>query len=293
MCQQARAWLAEGRLCPRHGLRLDLAVADRLPDEDLGAPSLALGVVDIWATPNRGLCLQWRQVPARAWLAPDSTTAIVTLTPAARAELGLCLEAFMLPVVLLLYWRVGFHHLHAAMVEAPDGTGHLLVGDTHSGKSTTTAWLASCGWRVGTDDLTFLADAPDGRVAAWAWRTPLALRPGGLALLHTPPGGQALRRTGKTGYWPEDLGGAWLAQVLPAKLLFLSVGKGGTRVTRMAPGEVLAHLVHASAWVTLDPAAADAHLRLLVRVAEQTQHYRVSLGADFLVRPTTLQEWLT
>jgi hypothetical protein len=185
--------------------------------------------------------------------------------------------------VFFLLRRAGWHHVHGATAVDPKGRGWLLAGNSQAGKSTTTAYLASRGWPVGTDDVAFLAPA-DRRVTVHAFRGRIGLRSGGLDLL-APAGGVFLPARRKMGFWPEELGSRWAPQVEPEVLLFPTVGTGRTTVEPLGPGETLAALVRWSAWVLLEPQLAQEHLDLLAALGRQARAYRIELGRDLFEQP--------
>lgn len=289
-----RAWLDQARLDPPGPLTLSVAVGKPPAADYLGRPVFEQPEVVVRsggaAGPSNGVRIDWEPAPAVAELAPSGTTARVTLSPAAVARLDDCLRTFLLTVLIFLLRRRGWHHIHAATALDPAGRGWLIAGDTHSGKSTTAALLASRGWGVGTDDITFLGHAPQ-HISALAFREPIALRPGGYRLLRRD-GAVLLPSRRKVGYWPEDLGGRWVARVEPRVILFTSV-QPGNAVTQAHPlprRDALAELIRWSAWVILEPQFAQHHLELLASLARQAQSYRVILGRDLFHRPDRLAE---
>lgn len=288
-----RDWLDQARLDPPGPLTLSVEVGDPLPVDDLGRAVFEQPEVVVRAGAggaSTGVRIEWEAAPAVAELASCGTTARVTLSAAAVARMDECLRTFLLTVLIFLLRRRGWHHIHAATALDPAGRGWLIAGDTHSGKSTTAALLASCGWGVGTDDITFLTRTAAG-VNALAFREPIALRPGGYRLLRRD-GALLLPGRRKVGYWPEDLGGRWIPQVEPRVILFTSVPQGNA-VTEAQPlprREALAELIRWSAWVILEPEFAQHHLELLAGLARQAQSYRVTLGRDLFSRPDRLAE---
>ncbi len=144
-------------------------------------------------------------MPAYAVLAAGSHTADVVLSPEAAAQGDRCARTFMTVVLLLLLRRVGWHHLHAAAAVAPDGRAWLFAGNARAGKSTTAALLATRGWGVGGDDLSYLVESADG-VRVVSQHAPIALRPGGLALLGTRANGTPTKDGRKTAFLPKSSG---------------------------------------------------------------------------------------
>lgn len=291
-----RSWLAEGRLEPPAAVVLEIVVGDPPPaDGDERTAFRQPGLVVRAGPPQGGVEIRWDVAPAVAELAPRERRARVVLSPQAVARLPECLRTFLLTVLVFLLRRVGWHHIHAAAALDPGGRGWLVAGDTAAGKSTTAALLASCGWAVGADDVSFLAGRGAGnRVPVMAYRAPIALRPGGRRLL-TPlslANGVLLPERRKVGYWPEELGGRWIARVEPEVILFTSVSAGGaaTQAEPLGRRESLAELIRWSAWVILEPELAEEHLGLLAALAGQARSFRVRLGRDLFSRPARLAE---
>jgi hypothetical protein len=233
-----------------------------------------------------GVRLVWTVAPAVAILAGQAPEVTVVLSHAAVRNFELCLRSFLETVLIFLLRRAGWHHVHAATALDPSGQGWLIAGNGYAGKSTTTALLASQGWGVGGDDVTFLAEAR-GQVVARALRAPIALRSGALALFDLP---QPREDGAKASYWPEELGSRWVPSVEPSVVLFTSVGHDCTEIAPLPARDVAADLVRWSAWVMLEPNLAQQHLDLLVRLARQARGYRVRLGPDLFQRPERLQE---
>ncbi len=289
-----QAWLSRSRLEPKAPVTLAIEVGD---PASIGSDGRAAfwqpGVVVRAGPPQGGVRIAWEVAPAVADLPPGATTARVVLSAAAAARIEECLRTFLLTVLVLLLRRIGWHHVHAAMALDPRERGWLIAGNAEAGKSTTAALLASCGWGVGTDDVSFLA-GHGADVAAIAYRTPIALRPGGRRLVQrlATAGGVLLPERRKVGYWPEELGGRWIARVEPEVIMFTSIGNGGalTQAEPLGQREALIELIRWSAWVILEPELAEEHLALLTALARQAKSYRVTLGRDLFARPARLAE---
>ena len=284
-------WLGGLRLAAPPGLTLDVSIDageyPELPDLVFEQP----GVGFARGSDNRGIRVSWSDFPAEAEIAGGARTATVRLSPAALAELDYCTRTFLLSVVIVLLRHVGWYHLHAATAIDPQSRGWLVAGDAHAGKSTTAALLAAAGWQVGTDDIAFL-EHRDDRVLVHTCHAPIALRDGGRRLL-ARVGGVALPDRGKTGFWPEDLGGVWTPLVYPEIVIFTTVGKDRTTAAAIARSAAVAELVRWSAWVILEPDLAQVHLDTLTRLTSQARCYRVTLGRDLFARPNRLIELVT
>lgn len=284
--QAIAQWIRDGRLDPPVPLRIEVTIAPvAAPDPADARPVFRQPELAIRSGGGDGrVTITWDRWPAEAELTPESGIARVCLSPQAAEHLEDCLRQFMITTLIFLLRRAGWHHVHGATALDPLGRGWLIAGNSGAGKSTTVALLASRGWAVGTDDIAFLANAADGGVEAHAFRTRIALRPGGEALLLKGQG-KTLAGRGKVGFWPEELGGRWQARIEPQILLFPTVGNEHTAVQPIRPGQALAELVRWSAWVALEPDLAQDHLELLGRLGTQARAYQVTLGADLFHDP--------
>ncbi len=236
--------------------------------------------------PSYDLRVAWRLAPACATLPKDSTQIHIAISDSGAQRLDDFLNTFLITVIILSLRRVGWHHVHAASAEDPSGRGWLIAGDARAGKSTTAALMASRGWRVGSDDTTFLA-RDNGAFCAWSTRQPLALRRGGHTLLGDNQFKRNTRRN-KFVCWPEQLGGSWTNRIVPDIILFSKPGARVTTCEPIKPIEALAELVRWSAWVMLEPDLAQNHLDLLNTIAQRTTSYRAQLGSDLFQDPTRL-----
>ena len=240
--------------------------------------------------PSYDLRVAWRVAPACAELPPDSHRIRISLSDSAANKLDEFLNTFLITVIILSLRRVGWHHVHAASAQDPQGRGWLIAGDARAGKSTTAALMASRGWRVGSDDTTFLA-RDNGGFCAWSTRQPLALRRGGHTLLSSSKLKKNVQRN-KFVCWPEQLGGSWTNRIVPDIILFSKPGERVTTCEQIRPIEALAELVRWSAWVMLEPTLAQQHLDLLNAIAQRVKSYRAHLGSDLFQDPTRLSKML-
>lgn len=284
-------WLGALRIAAPPGLALDVSI-DPGPFAELLDPVFEQpGVGFARGSNGRGMRISWSDFPAEADIAGGARSASIRLSPEAVAELDYCTRTFLLSVVIVLLRHVGWYHLHAATAIDPQSRGWLVAGDAHAGKSTTAALLAAAGWQVGTDDIAFL-EHRDDRVLVHTCHAPIALRDGGRRLL-ARVGGVALPDRGKTGFWPEDLGGVWTPLVYPEIVIFTTVGKDRTTAATISRAAAVAELVRWSAWVILEPDLAQLHLDTLTRLTSQARCYRVMLGRDLFARPNRLIELVT
>jgi hypothetical protein len=287
--RHVRSWLHEGRIVPPVPLSIDIQLQELPPPQD-GAPVVFQQPgVSIRRHPLDGrLSITWDTAPAVAEFHPGDSSARVILAPEAVKRLEESTRTFFLTVLIFLLRRAGWHHVHGATALDLKGRGWLFAGDSRSGKSTTAALVCSRGWAVGTDDIAFLAPAGE-QVEVRAFRSRIALRSGGQELL-AQAGGLQLPLRGKVGFWPDELGGDWVAKIQPEIVVFTKVGGDQTRAEPLGPGETLAHLVRWSAWVVVEPGLAHEHLGLISRLGRQSRAYQVSLGRDLFRHPDLLSE---
>lgn len=180
----------------------------------------------------------------------------------------------------LLLGRMDRALAHAAAVVGPDGRAWLLVGDSHAGKTTTSANLLQAGWRYVSDDQVVLYRAADGGVRVEGWPRPFHLDEGW-------EGGAPLHRRGTTDpreRWP----GRWTRTAPLAGLLFPRVeADRATARERLPAADALARLLRQSPWLLADRGAAPRVLRLLQEAASLPA-YELRLGLDTYADPERL-----
>lgn len=281
-----QAWLDESRLAWPGTIHLDVEVVDSLPvrddpREEFPQPGLLIQA----GPPDGNVRIRWTGPEAEAIVHATFPRAIIRFTREAAADLEPAERGFLLVVLLFVLRRVGWYHIHCAALCDPHGRGWLFVGQSRSGKSTTSALLAAHGWSVGTDDIGFLINDGTSVSVRGFWST-IALREGGQSLLGAS-GGIDLSRRGKTGFRAEDLGGRWVEQVTPEFILFPTIGEV-TSIAPIAPRAVITSLIESSIWVLFESVHAQEHLDLLSRLAVQSTSFRATLGPDLFVNPSLL-----
>lgn len=285
------SWLADSRMALPPGFRLRLEVVDSVGVWDDPREVFPQGDVDIRAGEPLGwVHITWRAAPARARIDADQPEAIIEVSREVVERFDYFFRSFLLVTLIFLWKRSGHYHVHAGTAIDSSGRGWMLIGDSCSGKSTTTALLAARGWQVSTDDIAFLTSR-GGRAAVVGFRSPIALRPGGLSLLGRA-GGIPLQSRGKTGFWPEELGATWVQTIEPEVLVFTSVGGERTKLERMSTSDVIAQLLQWSLWVMFEPTAAQEHLDLLAQLGRQARCYRATLAPDLFDAPGALEDFL-
>lgn len=294
VCRNRRAralvegWLAEARLPWPGRIRLDVSVVAELPPcsdsrEAFSQPSVAIRA----GPPDDTVHIEWSVAPARALVHPTKPRAEVWLTPEALDQFEMAERSFLLVMLLFVLRRLGWYHVHGAAMTDLEGRGWMLVGNSRTGKSTTTALLATRGWQVATDDIGFLVERA-GTVELLGYRSPVALREGGLELLGRE-GGLDLARRRKQGFWPEDLGGSWTSGVVPRYLLFTQLGER-TGGIPLGPTQAATELIKWSMWILFEPLHAQEHLDMLGRLVSQARCFEATLGPDLFLDPTLLQK---
>jgi hypothetical protein len=284
-------WLRQSRMALPDDFRIRLEIVDSVAEWDDPREAFEQGDTDIRAGEPLGwVHLSWRKAPARARIDSERPEAFVEMSREAVDQLDYFFRTFLLVVLIFLWKRAGRYHVHAGTAIDPKGRGWMLIGNSCSGKSTTTGLLASRGWQVSTDDIAFLT-AQGARAAVVGFRSRIALREGGFGLLGRA-GGMPLVDRGKTGFWPEELGAAWVQTVVPEIILFTSVGGERTELSPMSAGEVMAELMQWSMWVMFEPAGAQEHLDLLARLGRQAQCFRATLAPDLFAAPGALEDFL-
>jgi hypothetical protein len=283
-------WLVESRLEPQYWPSFSFHEAVSLDPNRDPRPGFTQPTVRIQAgSPGGGVRIRWDLADAEALVDEFLPEVAISVTPAVYERTDLFIRSMMVVVLLFALRRRGRFHVHAAALQSPSGEGWLLAGASGGGKSTTTALLARHGWRVSTEDIAFIEPGDAGSVGIRGFRTRLALRPGGAALLHVNAG-LALPDRGKVGVWPEDLGGSWIPGIVPKVILFTSIGAARTTIERISAMDAMRGLLQWSMWVLFETVAASDHLQLLSALTAQARAYRVELGRDLFDRPTLLQE---
>lgn len=251
------------------------------PARPLEPRTLSLGSVDAWVKGDRALLR-----------GPSGMYGVVRLD-AGDAELrasegvqGMRWDLFTgctLACALLL-GRMGRALVHAAAVAPPGGRAWLLVGDTHAGKTTTSANLLRAGWSYVSDDHVVLHHDARGRIAVEGLPRPFHLDEGWEA--------GVVRTTRGSTNPHERFPGAWRRTAPLAGLLFPRVhADEPTSLSPAGAGEALAALVRQSPWLLADRGCAPRVLALLREAALLPAH-ALRLGLDTYANPPLLAERL-
>jgi hypothetical protein len=256
------------------------AVMRVLPSDAAGAPplttpTLRMGTVSAWLDDGRATLAGDSGLHGGVELARGSCE--LRVPPQAAASWDLFSAAALSSA--LLVGRLERALAHAAAVVGPDGRAWLLAGDSHAGKTTTSANLLQAGWHYVSDDQVVLYRSADGpRVEGWP-------RP-----FHLDVGwerGAPLHRRGTTDpreRWP----GRWVRTAALAGLLFPRVQAGEPTAREPLPAaDALAGLLRQSPWLLADRGVAARVLRLLQEVASLPS-YALRLGLDTYDDPARL-----
>lgn len=185
----------------------------------------------------------------------------------------------------LLLGRLGRALVHAAAVVPPGGGAWLLVGDTHVGKTTTTANLLRAGWSYLSDDHVVLRRDAEGRVMVEGLPRPFHLDEGyEQGVVHRIRGVTDAR---------ERFPGAWRRTAPLAGLLFPSIHADQPTALgdSAGAGQALAALLRQSPWLLADRGCAPQVLALLREAALLPAH-TLRLGLDTYANPELLVERL-
>lgn len=250
------------------------------PPPPQGAAGLRLGTVQAWIADGRA----WLHAPVGAGGALDLSEGTAELrvptgaagTPGAEWALySMCTLS-----LALLLGRAGRALVHAAAPVDPQGRAWLLVGDTHAGKTTTTANLLAAGWRFTTDDHAVLSPGPTGAPVVEG----LPRR------FHVDDGwGSAHPRGTRSARDPHrDWPGRWMEGAPLGGILLPRVQRDAeTALTAARPGTALTALIRQSPWLIADRAAAPGVLDLLRRAATLPA-FQLTLGLDTFADPRRL-----
>jgi hypothetical protein len=188
--------------------------------------------------------------------------------------------------------QCGLFEVHAAAVSDPDaGTGFLLVGQPHSGKSSLTIRLASTGWKYLSDDMVVINDGEKG-VEAIGLRRIFSVMPSGLnscALAHLYSAlGEPVksdptkRRLEPSKAFPEG----FVPSCFPQVICFVQVAN--TEVSQfvsVTQTQAMSKLIHHCSWSNYDDAGGGQFLRILGRMVRQSKCISLSAGMDVYEQP--------
>jgi hypothetical protein len=244
------------------------------------SPALMLGRVKAWVDSKRGfamLAASSGQMDAIADLKSRVATVVV---PDDVDPSPADFTSLLTIVAALLLLRDGRSAMHAAAVVHPEsGEAWLLCGDSHSGKSTTTANLIKAGWSYLSDDYVVLAcDGDEISIEGWPDD------------FHIDQGWSRGESTGARGTLKES--------DLPAGRRRDSAHVGGVFFTRVTPDSptiaievppviALERLIRQSPWLVADAESAGTVFDLLKETASLPCG-ELSVGLDSFANPRVL-----
>ncbi len=178
-----RFWLDDSQLAWPGHVDLFVRVVDFIPPhvdprESFPQPEMLIQA----GAPDETVRIRWNDSEGEALIHETEPRIDILMTPAGVARFEVAERGFLLAALIFALRRIGWYHIHCAALTDPAGRGWLFVAPSQSGKSTTSALLASRGWSVSTDDIAFLSRA-DGATSLYGFSSPIALRSGGKELL--------------------------------------------------------------------------------------------------------------
>jgi hypothetical protein len=259
-------------------IRVDRGNIDPFTQPD--SPALMLGRVKAWVDSKRGfamLAAASGDIDAIADLRARVATVVVRddadPSPADFTSLLTITAA-------LLLLRDGRSAMHAAAVVHPEsGEAWLLCGDSHSGKSTTTANLIRAGWQYLSDDYVVLArDGEEISIEGWPDD------------FHIDEGWSKGESTGVRGTLKEsDLpGGRRRDSAHLGGVLFTHVAPDSPTIASDVPPVIaLERLIRQSPWLVADAESAGRVFDLLKETASLPCG-ELSVGLDSFANPLVL-----
>jgi hypothetical protein len=259
-------------------IRVDRGVV--AAEEDTRSPSLSLGRVKAWVDAKAGtarLASSEGDIHATADLA--SGIARVTVAES-RSPHPLDLSALLTITAGLLLVRAGRSAMHAGGVVHPEtGRAWLLCGDSHSGKSTTTANLIKAGWSYLSDDYVVLSRLGE-EIEIEGWPDDFHIDEG-----FSRGESTGVRSTMREADLPT---GRRAESAMLGGILFPRVSANEpTIVTELAPVVALERLIRQAPWLIVDPVSAAQVLQLLTDAAS-TESGELRVGLDTFSNPAKL-----
>ena len=244
------------------------------------SPALMLGRVKAWVDSRRGfamLAAASGEMDAIADL--KSRVATVVVQEDAHPSPADLTSLLTITAALLLL-RDGRSAIHAAAVVHPQsGEAWLLCGDSHSGKSTTTANLIKAGWSYLSDDYVVLMSDGDA-ISIEGWPDDFHIDEGWSKGEST-----GVRGTLKEADLPSNrrrdsaiVAGVFFTHVAPDSL---------TSAIEVPPVIALERLIRQSPWLVADAESAGKVFDLLKETAS-LPCAELSVGLDSFAAPPTL-----
>lgn len=244
------------------------------------SPALMLGRVKAWVDSKRGFAMLAASTGHMDAIADLRSRVATVVVPDDVDPSPADFTSLLTIVAALLLLRDGRSAMHAAAVVHPEtGEAWLLCGDSHSGKSTTTANLIKAGWSYLSDDYVVLARHGE-EISIEGWPDDF----------HIDEGWSRGESTGSRGTLKES--------DLPDGRRLDSAHVGGVLFTRVAPDSptvavevppvtALERLIRQSPWLVADAESAGRVFDLLKETASLPCG-ELSVGLDSFANPQVL-----
>jgi hypothetical protein len=255
------------------------------PPFRLGAAALALGNVAAWLNDTRSdAWLENASRAVRGHIDLERRVARITIGELARVARGDVTATLTIAAALLLV-RDARTAIHSAGVAHPiTREAWLLVADSHSGKSTTTANLIRAGWYYLSDDYVVLSRSSSGEIEVEGWPDDFHLDEGWRRGEST-----GIRATLREEELPQ---GRRLSHAPLGGLLFPRVSSTEeTIVFEVEPVFSLERLIRQSPWLVADTRSAGKVFELLSEAASVPAG-ELRLGLDTFADPEKLSSIL-
>ena len=278
----------------------DLLLTVRVEAHPSSVPPDAVFVIEadrgigVW---KAGGLLYLHSETTTAQLDPASGTGTVSLHAGTDADLtrrrAALFDALTLSLLILLRHRDRYMVHAAALVRGE--AGYLLVGKSHSGKSTLAFSLVRQGWGYLSDDMVLLC-LEEGRIEAMPLGRDFRLTPESVRLFPeldvsqtTGPGGD--------GKWHIDVEALYPSQFaaccIPRVLLFPEImRRDESELLPLGRTEALLHLISQTTFVSPASHLAARQLDVLKRLVNQAHAYRLLAGQDLRSDPTLFAKLL-
>ena len=255
------------------------SMALRLPDRP--NPAIEVFGLRAWLDDSGRVTMRTRDATVAGTIDLPALQAAIEIVPDAHGQ-NVALDVFSSLTVAsaLLLSRQDRLLLHAASFVAPNGRAWLLVGDSHSGKSSTCANAIRLGWAFLADDQVVVGARADRSLWVEGWGRDFNLDVG------FEDGASTGTRTPRD---PTRVGsGAWQRSAPLGGIFFPNVDAGNpTVLTAVSEAGALQGLIRQSPWLLADPVAAPKLLNLLQTMIK-TPTYRLGLGTDTYGDPDAL-----
>ncbi len=248
-------------------------------------PTLRLGGVDAWVSESGDSVLLRSSDGVAAGRINLHTrhaciNVLANVTPSRHSDVS----AMLTLSSALLMNRLNRALMHAAAVAPPEGNAWLFVGDTHSGKTTTTLNLIVAGWDYLSDDHVVLSRDEDDAPVVEGWPRTFHLDAGwrsGSPQHH------------RVDFDPRQFTAAHRSRCtkLGGVLFPVVTANEPTRLVPITAARALTAFVRQSPWLMADRHAARSTLALFTAIA-RLPAYELHLGLDTFSNPALLAERL-